>query len=69
MIVAKEKIVDGRRSELTRLALVSAVRWFLLWNCLQPKMRWILRGSKCVIFSHGAGVYEGGIGRRLLEFL
>ena len=27
-MVAKDPIVDGRRSEFTRLALVSAVRYF-----------------------------------------
>ena len=68
-IVAKEPIFDGRRPELTRLALVAAVRCLWLRNYLQPNMRWRLRDSNCVLFSHGAGVNEGWIGGRLVASL
>ena len=68
-IVAKDMIFDGIGLELKGLALVAAVRYFLLRNCLQPNMQWILRDSKCVLLSHGSGVDEGGIGRRLIASL
>ena len=59
-IVSKEPIVDGRISELTRLALVSAVRCFSLRNFLQPNIWWGLRYSKYFLFLHGSGVDEDG---------
>ena len=62
VIVANKLIVDGRRPQFTRLALVSAVRCFLLRNCLQPKILWIFSDLNCVLFSHGAGVNKVGIG-------
>ena len=68
-IVAKEPIVDGRISELTRLALVSAVRCFSLRNFLQPNIWWGLRYSKYFLFLHGYGVDEGEIGGRLVASL
>ena len=42
-MVEKEPIVDVRRPEFTRLALVAALSCFLLRNWLQPKMRWRFR--------------------------
>ena len=68
-MVSKELIVDERRPKFTRLALVAVVRCFLLWNCLQPKMRWKFRYSNCVQFLHCAGVDDGGIGGRLVASL
>ena len=69
VMVAKELIVDGRRPEFTRLVLVSTARCFWLRNCLQPKMRWIFRDSKCVQFLHGDGVNDGWIGGILVASL
>ena len=68
-MVAKEPMVDGRRPDFTRPALVAAVRCFWLRNCLQPKMQWRFRDSNWIQFSHGAGVYYGGIWGRLLASL
>ena len=66
---AKEPIVDGRRPDFTRLALVAAVRCFWLRNFLQSKMRWRFRDSNCVWFSHGAGVDDGRTGGKLVEYM
>ena len=60
-------MVGGRRPELTRLALVAAVRLFWLRNFLQPKMQCRFRDLKCVQFLHGAGVDDEGIGCRFLS--
>ena len=62
-------MIDVSIPEFTRLALVAAVRCFLFLNFLQPKMRWIFKDSNWVLFSHGAGVDDGGIGGRLLTYL
>ena len=68
-IVAKEPLVDGRRSELTRLALVAVVRFFLLRDYLQPKILWRFSESNCVLFVHGSGIDEGKIGGILVASL
>ena len=65
-MVAKETIVDGRISELTRLAFFATMRCFLFRNFLQLKILWIFSDSNCVLFLHLAGVDEGGICIRLV---
>ena len=62
-------MVDGSRPEFTKLALVAAVRCFWFLNCLQPNMQCRFKDSNWVLFSHGAGVEDGGIGGRLLASL
>ena len=66
-IVAKEPMLDESRPEFTKLALVDVVRCFWFLNCLQPKMRCRFNDSNWVLFSHGAGVNDCGIGGNLLE--
>ena len=68
-IVAKEPMLDGSIPELTRLEFFDAARFFLFLNLLQPKMRWRFKDSDWVLFSHGAGINDGGIGGRLLASL
>ena len=68
-MVAKDPMFDRRRPELTIFLLVSAVRLFLLRNWQHPKILYRFSDSNCVIFLHGAGVDEGGIGRRLVASL
>ena len=68
-MVAKEPMVDGKRPELKRLALVSAVRCLQLCNFLQPNILCRFIDLNCVLFLHGASVDEGGIGRRLVVSL
>ena len=58
-------MVDGSRPEFTKLASVAAVRCFWFLNCLHPNIRWRFNESKWVLFSHGAGVDDEGIGGRL----
>ena len=65
-MVAKEPIVDRRRPDFIRLALVATVRCFWLRNCLQPKMLWRFRDLNCVRLFHGAGVDDRLIGGRLV---
>ena len=67
--MAKEPMVDGSRPEFTKLTFVAAVRCFWFLNFLQPKMRCRFKDSNWVIFSHGAGVEDDGIGGRLLASL
>ena len=62
-------MVDGSRPEFTKLAFVAAVRCFWFLNCLHPKMRCRFKDLNWVIFSHGAGVDNGGIGVMLLASL
>ena len=62
-------MVDGSRPEFTKLAFVAAVRCFWFLNCLHPNMRWRFKDSNWVLFSHGAGVDDGGIGGRLEAYL
>ena len=69
LIVTKEPMVDVSRPEFTKLALVAAVRCFWFLNFLQPKIRCRFKESNWVLFSHGAGVDDGGLGGRLLESL
>ena len=64
-IVSKEPMVDGSRPEVTKLAFIVAVRCFWLINGLHPNIMWRLNDSNWVLFSHGAGVDDGGIGGRL----
>ena len=64
-IVAKETMVDGSRPEFTKLAFVAAVRCFWFLNCIHPNILWIFSDSNWILFSHGAGVDDGGIGGRL----
>ena len=64
-IVAKERISDGSRPEFTKLAFVASVRCFWFLNCLHPNILWRFNDSNWVLFSHGAGVDNGGIGGRL----
>ena len=47
-VVEKEQIFDWRRPEFTRLALVAALRCFLLLNFLQPNMLMRFKDSDCV---------------------
>ena len=68
-IVAKELMVDGSTPDFTKLAFVAAVRCFWFMNFLHTKIRCIFKDSKWVLFSHGAGVNDGGIGGRLLASL
>ena len=68
-IVAKEPILDGSRPDFTKLSLVDAVRCFWFLNCLQPNIRCIFKDSNWVLFSHGKGVNDEGIGGRLLASL
>ena len=68
-VVAKEPMVDGSRLDFTKLEFVAAVRCFWLLNILHPNMRWISKDSNWVLFSHGAGVDNGGIGGRLEKSL
>ena len=64
-IVAKDPIVAGRRPELTRLALLVAVRWVWLWKRMQPNILWRLRDSNFVLISQVSGVEDGVTGGRL----
>ena len=64
-MVANEPMVDGIRPEFTRLAFVASVRCFWFLNCLHLNILWRLNDSNWVLFSHGAGVDDGGIGGRL----
>ena len=67
--MAKKPMVDGSKTELTKMAFVAAVRCFWFLNFLHPKMRCRFNDSNWVIFSHGAGVDNGMIGGRLLAYL
>ena len=69
VIVEKDPMVDGSRPEFTKLAFVSAVRYFWILNFLLPNTRWRFKDSNWVLLSYGAGVYDGGIGGRLLASL
>ena len=62
-------MVYGSRPEFTKLAFVAAVRCFWFLNFLHPKMWCRFKDSNWVIFSHGAGIGNGGIGGRLLASL
>ena len=64
-IVAKEPMVDGSMPEFSKLAFVTAVRCFWFLNFLHLNIRWVFKESNLVLFSHGAGVDNGGIGGRL----
>ena len=68
-MVVKEPIVDGRIPDLTRLALVAAVRFFWLQNWRHPEILWRFSYSICVLFLHSAGVDEGGTGEILVASL
>ena len=68
-IVSKEPMVDGSRPEFTKLAFVAAVRYFWFLNCLHPNILWRCNDSNWVLFSHVAGVDDGGIGDRLEAYL
>ena len=59
-IVVTDPMVYMTRPELTRIALVSAVRQFLLRNWQHPKILCRFSDSNCVLFYHGAGFDEGG---------
>ena len=68
-ILAKESMIEESRTEFTSLELVAAVICFLFLNFIQPKMRWRFKEPNWVLFSHGAGVNDGGIWVRLLSSL
>ena len=68
-MVAKDPTVEGRRSELTILALVATVRLFLLLNRKHPKILCRFSYSIFFIFSHGSGAYYGGYGEILVSLL
>ena len=60
--VAKEPMVDGSRPEFIKPAYLVEIRCFWFLNCLHPNMRWRFKESNWVLFSHGAGVDNEGIG-------
>ena len=68
-IVEKEPMVDVSRPDFSRLALVAAVGCFYFLDCLQSNIRWRFKDSDWVLFSHGAGVDDGGIRGRFLAYL
>ena len=68
-IVAKDPMMDGRRPELTRLALFSVARWFLLRNWWHLQSLYIFCESNCVLFLHDSGVDEGCTDRILVVSL
>ena len=57
--------MDGSRPDFTKLAFVAAVRCFWFLNFPYPNIRWRFKTLNWVLFSHGVGVNDGGVGSRL----
>ena len=68
-IVAKYPMVKGRKPELTRLALVAVVRWFLLQNRRHPNILCKFSDYNYVILMHGSDVNDVDTGKILVASL